>query len=245
MQGSRLVLVIVLAAALVFFTAFVTWTLLSGSGEEPVTGGATTGGETTPEAAPGEAGSPAPEVENRDVDEYAAYEPKDPFRELLSPAREETTVAEDTAGEDENGDTGGETTNGQDEEDDNNGDDDTGNGDLGNGDPGDGGDNDDGAGGDRDDDGSGDGRGGRPGSRGDGSGGGGRGNDNDDLIDSGGGGRGEGGRGGGRRGNGGSLSWTAEAPPSTAASRSHPRYSKQFVKLRVPREERTETNSEV
>lgn len=28
----------------------------------------------------------APEVENRDVDSYAAYEPKDPFRQLLPPA---------------------------------------------------------------------------------------------------------------------------------------------------------------
>jgi hypothetical protein len=30
--------------------------------------------------------SPAPEIENRDVDSYAAYQSKDPFRELLAPA---------------------------------------------------------------------------------------------------------------------------------------------------------------
>ena len=43
----------------------------------------------------------APEVENRDADSYAAYQNKDPFRELLAPAgAEEGTTAEDTTGED-------------------------------------------------------------------------------------------------------------------------------------------------
>ena len=51
--------------------------------------------------------SPAPEVENRDADSYAAYENKDPFRELLAPAEAaEETTGEDTSGED----TGGEDT---------------------------------------------------------------------------------------------------------------------------------------
>ena len=34
---------------------------------------------------------PAPELENRDADSYAAYESKDPFRQLFSPAGENAT----------------------------------------------------------------------------------------------------------------------------------------------------------
>jgi hypothetical protein len=48
----------------------------------------------------------APEVENRNVESYAAYQSKDPFRQLLAPAGETTaatttpeTTTEDTTGE--------------------------------------------------------------------------------------------------------------------------------------------------
>ncbi len=47
----------------------------------------------------------APEVENRNVESYAAYQSKDPFRQLIAPAGETTaattpeTTTEDTAGE--------------------------------------------------------------------------------------------------------------------------------------------------
>jgi hypothetical protein len=47
----------------------------------------------------------APEVENRNVESYAAYQSKDPFRQLLAPPGETTaattpeTTTEDTAGE--------------------------------------------------------------------------------------------------------------------------------------------------
>jgi hypothetical protein len=48
----------------------------------------------------------APEVENRNVESYAAYQSKDPFRQLLTPAGETTaatttpeTTTEDTVGE--------------------------------------------------------------------------------------------------------------------------------------------------
>src|SRR3712207_9556833 len=40
---------------------------------------------------------PAPEIENRDADSYAAYQSKDPFRELLAPEGE-TTAPETTDG---------------------------------------------------------------------------------------------------------------------------------------------------
>ncbi len=39
---------------------------------------------------------PAPEIENRNADSYAAYQSKDPFRQLISPAGETTATAPDT-----------------------------------------------------------------------------------------------------------------------------------------------------
>ena len=39
---------------------------------------------------------PAPEIENRNADSYAAYQSKDPFRELLSPGGETTTTTPGT-----------------------------------------------------------------------------------------------------------------------------------------------------
>jgi hypothetical protein len=56
----------------------------------------------------------APEQENRNVESYAAYESKDPFRQLLAPAGETTaatttpeTTTEDTVGETTTGEGGG------------------------------------------------------------------------------------------------------------------------------------------
>ena len=45
-------------------------------------------------------GADAPEVEDRDADSYAAYRNKDPFRQLLAPASEDTSqdTSEDTSG---------------------------------------------------------------------------------------------------------------------------------------------------
>ncbi len=45
---------------------------------------------------PAFADPPAPEVENRDADSYAAYQFKDPFRRLLSPAETTTTTTPTT-----------------------------------------------------------------------------------------------------------------------------------------------------
>src|SRR3712207_4325927 len=38
---------------------------------------------------------PAPEIENRDAESYAAYQSKDPFRQLLTPGGETTTTTTD------------------------------------------------------------------------------------------------------------------------------------------------------
>lgn len=53
----------------------------------------------------------APEVENRNVESYAAYQSKDPFRQLLPAAAGETTAA--TTPETTTEDTAGETTTGR------------------------------------------------------------------------------------------------------------------------------------
>ena len=47
---------------------------------------------------------PAPEIQNRDADSYAAYQSKDPFRQLLSPEGETTATAPDTTTQDTTGD---------------------------------------------------------------------------------------------------------------------------------------------
>ena len=50
---------------------------------------------------PGNSDSLAPEVENRNAESYAAYESKDPFRQLLTPAGESTsTTSPDTTTQD-------------------------------------------------------------------------------------------------------------------------------------------------
>ena len=47
---------------------------------------------------------PAPEIENRNADSYAAYQSKDPFRQLLSPGGETTATTPDTTTQDTTGD---------------------------------------------------------------------------------------------------------------------------------------------
>lgn len=54
------------------------------------------------QAQSGDSGTPAPEAQVRDADSYAAYESKDPFRQLLTPAAagETTGATPTTEGED-------------------------------------------------------------------------------------------------------------------------------------------------
>ena len=85
--------------ALLVFAWIVAGLFVDSPGEEPTSNRADVAQSEEP--APQE--SPAPEVENRDADSYAAYENKDPFRELLAPAQAEETTAEDTSGEDTSG----------------------------------------------------------------------------------------------------------------------------------------------
>lgn len=102
--------------ALLVFAWVVAGTFVGGSDGERVSNQANVAqSQNVPGADP-----VAPGVENRDVDSYAAYRNKDPFRQLLAPAEDtsaqpagETTEppAEETGGSDDTGE-GGSTTGG-------------------------------------------------------------------------------------------------------------------------------------
>ncbi|BBL78920.1 hypothetical protein RxyAA322_07740 [Rubrobacter xylanophilus] len=83
----------VLAVVAVFLFTWVAAGSLFGGGEERVASR-----EEPPDA-------PAPRVEAPDVDSYAAYQSKDPFRQLLQ--RSETTAEEDAGGFERTEGTGG------------------------------------------------------------------------------------------------------------------------------------------
>ncbi|QYJ14697.1 hypothetical protein Rxycam_00499 [Rubrobacter xylanophilus DSM 9941] len=85
----------VLAVVAVFLFAWVAAGSLLGGGGERV---------ASREGAP-DAPEVAPRLEVPDVDSYAAYQSKDPFRQLLQ--RSETTAEEDTGGFERTEDTGG------------------------------------------------------------------------------------------------------------------------------------------
>jgi hypothetical protein len=97
-RGNK-VLPAVLGLLALFVFAWVVAGVFLGGPEEPVSNQANLAQQGTPDR-----GSDplAPEIENRDVESYAAYQSKDPFRQLLAPAESteptgpETTSPEDT-----------------------------------------------------------------------------------------------------------------------------------------------------
>lgn len=101
------VIPLVLALLALFVLAWmVAGVFLSGSDEEPVSNRA----DVAQSQNSGDSDPLAPEVENPNVDSYAAYQSKDPFRQLLAPAESttattapETTPEETTGGGAENG----------------------------------------------------------------------------------------------------------------------------------------------
>ncbi len=101
------VIPLVLALLALFVLAWmVAGVFLSGSDEEPVSNRA----DVAQSQNSGASDPLAPEVENPNVDSYAAYQSKDPFRQLLAPAESttvtttpETTPEETTGGGAENG----------------------------------------------------------------------------------------------------------------------------------------------
>jgi Bacterial TSP3 repeat len=101
------VIPLVLALLALFVLAWmVAGVFLSGSDEEPVSNRA----DVAQSQNSGASDPLAPEVENPNVDSYAAYQSKDPFRQLLAPAESTTatTTPETTPGfEDTTGGGGG------------------------------------------------------------------------------------------------------------------------------------------
>jgi hypothetical protein len=92
------VIPLVLALLALFVLAWmVAGVFLSGSGEGPVSNRA----DVAQSQNSGATEPVAPEIEIRNVDSYAAYQSKDPFRQLLPPAESTsaTTTPETTAGE--------------------------------------------------------------------------------------------------------------------------------------------------
>jgi hypothetical protein len=103
------VIPLVLALLALFVLAWmVAGVFLSGPDEEPVSNRA----DVAQSQNSGASDPLAPEVENRNVDSYAAYQSKDPFRQLLAPAESTsaTTTPETTSGLEET--TGGGAENG-------------------------------------------------------------------------------------------------------------------------------------
>jgi hypothetical protein len=93
-RGNK-VLPAVLALLALFVFAWVVAGVFLGGPEETVSNQANLAQQETPD---GGSDPLAPEIENRDVESYAAYQSKDPFRELLAPAENtEATSPEDTS----------------------------------------------------------------------------------------------------------------------------------------------------
>lgn len=127
LSGSNRILILVLAILALLATVYVVFGLvLSGSDNGPTAGNPTTGAQTgvppgaTDNARGGNTAAEAPPgAENRDAEAYAAYEPKDPFRQLLEISEPETggNTADDDPGTTtgDGPDAGSTTENGDDE----------------------------------------------------------------------------------------------------------------------------------
>jgi hypothetical protein len=93
LRDNRVIPLVLALLALFVFAWIVAGAFLDGPEEESVSNRA----EVAQSQNPGPSDSPSPEVENRNVDSYAAYQFKDPFRQLVG-AAESTTGFEDTTG---------------------------------------------------------------------------------------------------------------------------------------------------
>jgi len=116
LRDNKVIPAVLALLALLVFAWIIAGTFLGGSDEEQVSNRA----EVAQTRDPAFADPPAPEVENRDADSYAAYKFKDPFRQLVAPAETTTATTPTTtptgppadggrggAGAGGNGDTGG------------------------------------------------------------------------------------------------------------------------------------------
>jgi hypothetical protein len=90
LRDNKVIPTVLALLALLVFAWIVAGAFFGGPDEEQVSNRA----EVAQTQDPAFADPPAPEVENRDADSYAAYQFKDPFRQLVAPA--ETTAATPT-----------------------------------------------------------------------------------------------------------------------------------------------------
>ena len=104
LRNNRVLPPVLALLALFVFAWILAGTFIDETGQEPVAQRADLAQSNgAPDSDPA-----APEIENRDVDSYAAYRSKDPFRQLVAPAEEpsgqttpettEQTAPEDTSG---------------------------------------------------------------------------------------------------------------------------------------------------
>jgi hypothetical protein len=104
LRDNRVIPIVLALLALLVFAWIVAGAFLGGPAKEPVSNRA----EVAQAQNPPTSDPPAPEVENPDVDTYAAYQFKDPFRQLVAPAGSTTpTTTPTTTPEDTSGGAGG------------------------------------------------------------------------------------------------------------------------------------------
>lgn len=118
LRGNKVIPPVLAVLALLIFSWVVAGIFVGEPEEERVANQANVVAQAQDDAGDdGGSDSQAPQVQSRDADSYAAYESKDPFRQLFSPAEstagtnQETTGADATPPEDTSG-AGGETTGG-------------------------------------------------------------------------------------------------------------------------------------
>jgi Bacterial TSP3 repeat len=104
LRDNKVIPLVLALLALLVFAWIVAGIFLTGPDEEPASNRA----NVAQSQDPGVSDPPAPEVENPNVESYAAYQFKDPFRQLLPPAEATTpTTTPETTGEATTGETTG------------------------------------------------------------------------------------------------------------------------------------------
>jgi hypothetical protein len=90
LRDNKVIPLVLALFALLVFAWVIAGVLLSGSDDGQVSNRANFAQSEDA------ADSPAPEIENRNADSYAAYQSKDPFRQLLAPAESTTATTPET-----------------------------------------------------------------------------------------------------------------------------------------------------
>ena len=103
LRDNKVIPPVLAVLALLVFAWIVAGLFVGGGGDEPESNRANLAQSEDPE---GGSDPLAPEVENRNVESYAAYRSKDPFRQLLAQGGTTTATAPPTTAEDTTGENG-------------------------------------------------------------------------------------------------------------------------------------------